>query len=642
MIVCKGSMSSRKQGKCSDFAMLGWLISRLRMASAIILLVGLCWGGAAQAQSCAPAASAGTAPPSWETYCWLSLTNYNDALARSTSGQNLSFALPDGSTLSFNARVTAGAGTAYNSVTAPSWTGAAVGNTAFLGIPGRPILYTASAGARTITLSGISIVPPAGATASVYAFIVADAESSNHGESLQMTTNGGAWQLLDTVPPISGNSFPALSGIGSATVNITGAAGTVGAHIIGSNSPTTVVVQTVAGGLQGVMFAVRFASIKLQATISGARVNAADQFRFELTSTTTGSIVAGGTTSGSGGGPFATPVIAMASGVPLTVREIMAAGSTSVLSQYGVTLTCVNTAGPTRASLPTNVATTNLNIGILQFGEALVCTFANAAHPRLRLLKALGSGGRRFAGDQFTVRIRQGETVTSEATTSGSGNTVVGGDTGFVQLERGTAYILDEIAANTGNLGNYVAAITCSNTASGSSTALPTTLPGTLSAALGDLITCTITNSRVSRAVLIVEKQSVLVSDSVNGVGSPKAIPGAIIEYIVTIRNVGNGRPDSNSIVIADLMPENMAFATNSPIIFTNGAVASGLGSFNPATMVEFSSQPNGQAPFTYTPSGTFDPNVRGIRITPTGRMNAASSATSQPSFSIRFRAQVQ
>ena len=39
------------------------------------------------------------------------------------SGQNLSFTLPDGSTLSFNVRVTGGTGTAYNAVAAPSWTG---------------------------------------------------------------------------------------------------------------------------------------------------------------------------------------------------------------------------------------------------------------------------------------------------------------------------------------------------------------------------------------------------------------------------------------------------------------------------------------------------------------------------------------
>ena len=111
-----------------------------------------CWplslsgaAGSARAASCAPAASAGTAPADWGTYCWLDFSSYNDALARG-GGQPFTFTLPDGSTLSFVATVTAAPRPRPQGVAAPSWTGAAVGNTAFLGIPGKPILYTANAG----------------------------------------------------------------------------------------------------------------------------------------------------------------------------------------------------------------------------------------------------------------------------------------------------------------------------------------------------------------------------------------------------------------------------------------------------------------------------------------------------------------
>jgi hypothetical protein len=58
--------------------------------------------------------------------------------------------------------------------------------------------------------------------------------------------------------------------------------------------------------------------------------------------------------------------------------------------------------------------------------------------------------------------------------------------------------------------------------------------------------------------------------------------------------------------------------------------------------MVRFSSAQGGAAPYTYNPVGTFDTNVRGIRIIPGGRMAAATSGTVQPSFTIRFRAQLQ
>lgn len=595
----------------------------------------------AEAQSCAAASSQGTAPSGWETYCWLNLANYNDTTARSASGQNLSFALPDGSTLTFNVRVTGGTGTAYRTVAAPSWSGSAVGNTAFLGIPGRPILYTASAGTRTVSITGIAITPPAGASAvSAYSFVIADAESSNQGESLRFTTNGASWQQLDAVPPISGSTYPTIAGIGSGTVTVTGVPGTVGAYIVGSNSPTSVSVETVAGGLQGVMFAVRFASIRLQKTIAGPRVSAADQFAFEVVSTTSGAVLASGSTSGSGSGPFSATPLSLASGIPLTLRETMAAGSTSTLAQYRSTLTCINTAGGTATPLPADLETTSFDLGTLQFGDALLCTFTNAAHPRVRVRKALGTGGRRFAGDQFAVRIMDGTTVVASATTSGSSGTVSGGDTGLVQLVAGRPYSLDEIAAGTTNLGNYDATMSCSNAWSGSGTTLPTATPGAITPSLGDQITCTITNTRRATAVLVVSKTSTVISDPVNGTVNPKAITGAIIEYAISVRNAGSRAVDASSIVMVDQMPAGMSFETGTPVTFTNGTPASGLNPFNPATMVRFSSQPGGVAPFTYVPSGAHDPQVRGIRIAPTGTMAGATS-TGQPSFTIRFRARI-
>jgi uncharacterized repeat protein (TIGR01451 family) len=617
---------------------------RLRQLIAFaLMLCAMMWASTAQAQNCGQATSQGTAPASWQTYCWLNFTNYNDATARTAAGQNLTFTLPDGSVLSLNARVTGNtATTAYNAVTAPSWTGAAVGNSAFIGIPGRPVLYTAAAGTRTITLSNITVTPPAGASATLYSFVVADAESSNENEALRITTNGGGWQLLDSVPPSSGSTFPPLTGLGTSTANITGTGGTVGAYIVGSNSPTSVSVETTAGGLQGVMFAIRFATIRLQSTILGTRLNANDQFQYQIASTTTSATITGGTTSGTGNGPFSTPALNMAAGSAITLRQSMAAGSVSTLSQYATTLTCVNAAGTTRASLPNNAVTTNLNIGQLEFGESLVCTFTTGAQPRVRLRKLLGNNGRRFNTDQFTVRINQGTTVVASSTTTGSGGTVNAGDTALVQLVSGQTYTLDEVEAGTTSLGNYTATMACTNATSGTGTVLPTAVGGSITLRPGDTITCAITNTRLSTAVLIIEKTSTVISDPVNGTTNPKAIPGAIIEYTVSVRNAGNRAVDASTIIITDIMPAEMAFAVTTPVTFTNGTTASGLNTFNQASMVRYSSASGGVAPYTYTPSGTFDLNVRGIRIAPTGTMNAASSGTAQPSFTIRFRAQVQ
>jgi uncharacterized repeat protein (TIGR01451 family) len=614
-----------------------------RLFALLVMMCGLMWSPAAQAQNCSQAGLQGTAPASWETYCWLNLANYNDATARSASGQNLSFTLPDGSVLTFNARVTGNtSGTAYNAVISPSWVGAAVGNGAFRNIPGQPVLYTATAGTRSITLSNITVTPPTGASATIYSFVVADAESSNDGEALRITTNGGAWQLLDSVPPISGSTFPPISGIGTSNVNITGVPGTVGAHIVGSNSPTSITVETQAGGLQGVMFAVRFATIRLQTTIVGSRLNSADQFQYQIASSTTGTTIASGTTSGTGGGPFSTPALNLSAGMPIRLRELMAPGSASTLTQYSTTLTCVNTAGATRANLPSNLAATSADIGQLEFGEYLVCTFTNGGQPRLRLRKLLGTGGRQFTGDQFTIRIRDGETVVASRTTTGSGGTVNNGDTALVQLASGRPYTLHEIAAGNTVLDNYTARIVCTNATGGSTTALPNSLGEAITLRPGDTITCTITNTRRSAALLIVSKTSTLISDPANGTTNPKLIPGAIVEYTISVRNVGAGTVGSGSINITDIMPADMAFATGTPVTFTNGSPTSGLSTFDPATMVRYSSAPAGGGPFTYTPSGPFDGNVRSIRITPAGTMAAATSATNQPSFTIRFRARVQ
>ncbi|MBU7579346.1 MAG: hypothetical protein KAF27_02585 [Porphyrobacter sp.] len=613
-----------------------------RWLALLLLACAMLWSPAAQAQNCAQATTQGTAPASWQTYCWLNLANYNDTTARSASGQNMSFTLPDGSTLTFNARVT-GTNPAYNAVTSPSWSGSAVGNSAFIGIPGRPVLYSAQAGTSTIAITNISIAPPAGGGVTVYSFVVADAESSNDGEAIRVTTNGGGWQLFDSVPPTSGSTMPPISGVGSSNVTITGAPGTVGAYILGSNSPTSVTIQTQSGGLQGVMIAIRFATIRLQTQFLGTRVNSADQLSYQIASTATGSAISSGTTTGTGAGPFTTAPLSMSAGIPITLRLAMASGSASATTAYTANLTCVNTAGTTRASLPNNLSATTANIGQLEFGEFLVCTFQAGAQPRLRVRKAL-STARRFTGDQFTVRIMDGASVVASSTTAGSSSTINTGtgDTGLVQVINQLAYTVDEIAAGTGNLGNYTATMACTNATSGSTTALPTAVGGTISLRPGDAITCTITNARRNAALLVISKTSTVISDPVNGTTNPKLIPGAIVEYAITVRNVGNTTVDSSSIVILDVMPAEMAFATGTPVTFTNGTPTSGLNTFNAGTMVRFTSAAGGAAPYTYTPAGPFDANVRGIRINPTGTMAAATSGTSQPNFTIRFRARVQ
>ena len=611
------------------------LIWRLVFAAAFF--VGL--GAPAYAQSCGPATTQGTAPAGWETYCWLDFTTYNDATARSGAGQNFTFSLNDGSTLSLNMRVTPAGATAFNSIAAPSWTGAAVGNTAFIGIPGRPVLYTAAAGAKTITFSGILITPPPGAPAvTAYSFVAADAESTNNGENLEFVTNGTGWTILDQVNPISGNTYPSISGENTSTFTETGVAGTVGGYIVGSNSPTTVTANMQAGGLQGAMFAVRFASMRLRKTITGARVDPADQFTFRVTATSSGTTLASGTTTGTGNGPFSAAPLSLASGLPLTLSEVMAAGSVSALTKYESRLTCTNSTSSSTTPLPNNVLSTNYSFGALQFGDAVICVFNNAALPHIRLRKALGAGGRRFNTDQFTVRINQGATMIASSTTTGTGGTVTGGDTALVQLTAGTAYTLDEIMSGPGSLTQYTRALACTNAANGVTTTFPTTVPGNITPVLGDVVTCVLTNTRLAgNATLVVTKTSAVLSDGVSAT-NPKAIAGARIQYTITVENTGNLAVDANSIIITDPFPPDFTMDASTPMTMNVGS--SGLAAFNQGTMVTYSSAAGGGTPYT-APLGTgYNGAITGLRFQPSGTM-AAATVGGPSSFSFTFTGRI-
>lgn len=136
-------------------------------------------------------------------------------------------------------------------------------------------------------------------------------------------------------------------------------------------------------------------------------------------------------------------------------------------------------------------------------------------------------------------------------------------------------------------------------------------------------------------------------SDPINGNAGPKAIPGAYIRYTIALVNQGMGPVDADSLVITDPLPAETALyvATGSgdPIAFTDGPTPSGLG-YSFASDVTFSNQVGGGAPYNYLPNpdaGGFDAAVTGVRIAPTGAMNASAGGNS-PSFNITLRVRIE
>ncbi|HFC92742.1 MAG TPA: hypothetical protein ENJ51_08005 [Leucothrix mucor] len=164
------------------------------------------------------------------------------------------------------------------------------------------------------------------------------------------------------------------------------------------------------------------------------------------------------------------------------------------------------------------------------------------------------------------------------------------------------------------------------------------------------LVVATLGTAEMQLPEISMKKTSATISDPINGAISPKAIPGALIEYTITATNNGASATDNNSIAIVDAIPASTALyvadiasAGSGPVKFNNGVVASGL-SYNFLSLgsntdnISFSN--DGGASFNYTPvadADGVDTNVTNIKVTPSGQFSAKTAADA-PAFQVRFR----
>lgn len=135
---------------------------------------------------------------------------------------------------------------------------------------------------------------------------------------------------------------------------------------------------------------------------------------------------------------------------------------------------------------------------------------------------------------------------------------------------------------------------------------------------------------------LLVMKSVSVISDPVEGTTKPKSLPGAVMQYQITVSNNGVGPADNNSLVITDPIPANSKFVLGS-VAFTDGTPSSGL-TFAPANVTY--SGVGSAGPWTYTPANDgsgADAGVKALRIAPQGIMAGKSGATA-PNFSVTFR----
>ena len=153
---------------------------------------------------------------------------------------------------------------------------------------------------------------------------------------------------------------------------------------------------------------------------------------------------------------------------------------------------------------------------------------------------------------------------------------------------------------------------------------------------------------------LLVLKAAATVEDPFSGTTNPKSIPGATMRYLVMTTNTGTGPVDTNTLVITDPIPANMALrvvdfdgVTSGPVQFIDGTPASGLtytfvALGDPGDDVSFSN--DGGATYSYTPTADangVDTTVTDIRINPKGDF-LGNTGSGDPNFEIYFKAVVQ
>lgn len=154
-------------------------------------------------------------------------------------------------------------------------------------------------------------------------------------------------------------------------------------------------------------------------------------------------------------------------------------------------------------------------------------------------------------------------------------------------------------------------------------------------------------------ATLTVVKAVLTLEDPINGTTDPKAIPGATMRYLIVVTNTGTGPVDTDSLVVTDPLPANMALrvadfdvSTAGPVQFIDGSPSSTL-TYDFVALDDLGDDlafsDDGGATFDYEPSADangVDTAVNAIRINPKGAFAADSGG--DPSLQLVFKMIVQ
>jgi uncharacterized repeat protein (TIGR01451 family) len=225
----------------------------------------------------------------------------------------------------------------------------------------------------------------------------------------------------------------------------------------------------------------------------------------------------------------------------------VSSNATSFLVDKKVDLTVANGAGVTTVPSATNV------------GLPFTVTNTGNASDSFTLAAANVAAGDDFDASAFAVYIDNGVIGTYEPGI----DTLVSAPVAIARDTTINVLIVSTIPGTPVNADTADMTLTATTTSTATAGAESAAVVDVVFADAGNNGTELDTNTyTISTATLAVVKSAVVVSDPVNGATNPKAIPGAVVRYTITVTN--NGAAAATAVTLTDTIPTNTSYVANS------------------------------------------------------------------------------
>lgn len=366
-----------------------------------------------------------------------------------------------------------------------------------------------------------------------------------------------------------------------------------------------------------------------------------DQFMVAITNALGTTSLASATTSGAGTGQQAsTGAIFVNAGTTYRLIDTMASGSAFTLAAYTPSIACtMNGASATTTSISTGVwSITVPATGVSN--QQFICTITNSrASRQLQLRKSWSNA---VVGHAVTLPATAGFSSNTAAFNSVA-NAASETDNGTTITVLTGAGTLKAEAFTNGTASMYRSQLSCTDgTLSGTNGQQDNQLS---IGSTGSTIVCTYSNTYIPP--LVVSKTSIPYWDPVNFTNSPKLIPGALVDYIITVTSPSDYTVDPNSVVVIDKLPPEVKLFVNNiggtpagPAAFTAGTTGltyNFIALSSTGDDIDFSNNDGASWAYSPTPDGDgIDKNVNSVRIRLKNSMAPSST------FTIRLRARIE